>query len=149
VVVDEQDADHRRARPPFAGRRRAAPTTRCTDIGHSTGLTIVRELPSDLPSLGTEVETVIYRVTQESLTNVVRHAGEASLPTPLTARILLADDHVLVRQGLRLILDRQPDLLTISENTVERHRANVLDSFGPRDRVARALYAVPGGLVEP
>ena len=25
-------------------------------------------------------------------------------------RILLADDHVLVRQGLRLILDAEPDL---------------------------------------
>jgi two-component system sensor histidine kinase UhpB len=49
-------------------------TSLCTDIAHSTGLTIVRELPSDLPPLATEVETVIYRVTQESLTNVVRHA---------------------------------------------------------------------------
>ena len=50
-------------------------TSLCTDIAHSTGLTVVRELPSDLPTLATEVETVIYRVTQESLTNVVRHAG--------------------------------------------------------------------------
>jgi len=54
---------------------RAALTTLCTEISHSTGLEIVRDLPGDLPPLATELETVIYRVTQESLTNVVRHAG--------------------------------------------------------------------------
>ncbi len=30
-------------------------------------------------------------------------------------RILLADDHVLVRQGLRLILDAEPDLIVVAE----------------------------------
>jgi DNA-binding NarL/FixJ family response regulator len=33
----------------------------------------------------------------------------------LTTRILLADDHGLVRRGLRLILDAQPDLEVIAE----------------------------------
>jgi DNA-binding NarL/FixJ family response regulator len=40
-------------------------------------------------------------------------------------------------------------ILVISENTVERHRSNVLDKLGLRDRVALALYAVRRGLVEP
>ena len=40
-------------------------------------------------------------------------------------------------------------MLVISENTVERHRSNVLDKLGLRDRVALALYAVRRGLVEP
>jgi DNA-binding NarL/FixJ family response regulator len=40
-------------------------------------------------------------------------------------------------------------ILVISENTVERHRANVLDKLGLRDRVALALYAVRRGLIEP
>lgn len=31
------------------------------------------------------------------------------------ARILLADDHALVRQGLRLILDAEPDLTVVAE----------------------------------
>ncbi len=30
-------------------------------------------------------------------------------------RILLADDHTLVRRGLRLILDREPDLVVVAE----------------------------------
>jgi DNA-binding NarL/FixJ family response regulator len=35
--------------------------------------------------------------------------------TPLRTRVLLADDHDLVRQGLRLILDAQPDLEVVAE----------------------------------
>ena len=34
---------------------------------------------------------------------------------PGAARILLADDHALVRQGVRLILDTQPDLSVVAE----------------------------------
>ena len=41
------------------------------------------------------------------------------------------------------------EILTITENTVERHRANVLDKLGLRDRVALTLYAVRRGLVQP
>jgi len=37
--------------------------------------------------------------------------------TPLRTRILLADDHEIVRRVLRLILDRQPDLEVIAEAT--------------------------------
>ncbi|GAB94873.1 DNA-binding NarL/FixJ family response regulator [Kineosphaera limosa] len=35
--------------------------------------------------------------------------------TPHVARILLADDHALVRQGVRLILESQPDLQVVAE----------------------------------
>lgn len=40
-------------------------------------------------------------------------------------------------------------ILMISENTVDRHRANVLEKLGLRDRVALTLYAVRRGLVNP
>ena len=35
--------------------------------------------------------------------------------TPLKTRVLLADDHALVRRGLRLVLDEQPDLTVVAE----------------------------------
>ncbi|QFQ95108.1 response regulator transcription factor [Streptomyces phaeolivaceus] len=39
----------------------------------------------------------------------------ASAGPATPARILLADDHALVRQGVRLILDAQPDLTVVAE----------------------------------
>ena len=40
-------------------------------------------------------------------------------------------------------------MLVISEKTVERHRANILDKLGLRDRVDLTRYAIRSGLVEP
>ena len=39
--------------------------------------------------------------------------------------------------------------LVISEKTVERHRANILEKLGMRDRVELTRYAIRQGLVEP
>lgn len=41
------------------------------------------------------------------------------------------------------------ELLTISEKTVERHRSNVLEKLGMRDRVELTRYAIRRGLIEP
>jgi DNA-binding NarL/FixJ family response regulator len=39
--------------------------------------------------------------------------------------------------------------LGISEKTVDRHRSNVLEKLGMRDRVELTRYAIRRGLVEP
>ena len=50
----------------------------------------------------------------------------------MSARVLLADDHAVVRQGLRLVLDAQEDLTVVAEaadgqEAVERARAADVD----------------------
>jgi DNA-binding NarL/FixJ family response regulator len=37
------------------------------------------------------------------------------MTVPLVANVLLADDHAMVRRGLRLVIDREPDLRVVAE----------------------------------
>ncbi|GAB3831973.1 response regulator transcription factor [Dactylosporangium cerinum] len=41
------------------------------------------------------------------------------------------------------------DILFISVKTVERHRANLLQKLGLRDRLELTRYAIRAGLIEP
>ena len=72
-------------------------------------------------------------------------AGETPPEDPLTPREqqivkLIAESHT----------NRQiAEVLTISEKTVETHRANILEKLGMRDRVELTRYAIRRRLVEP
>jgi DNA-binding NarL/FixJ family response regulator len=72
-------------------------------------------------------------------------AGEELPEDPLTPREqqivkLIAESHT----------NRQiAELLTISEKTVETHRANILEKLGMRDRVELTRSAIRRGFVEP
>jgi DNA-binding NarL/FixJ family response regulator len=71
--------------------------------------------------------------------------GEAGRADPLTPREqeivkLIAEAHNN---------DQIAELLFISKKTVERHRANILEKLGMRDRVELTRYAVRRGLVQP
>jgi two-component system, NarL family, sensor histidine kinase UhpB len=50
------------------------------------GVRVRRRLDRDLPPLPREAELVIYRVAQESLTNVGRHAGAGNVELALESR---------------------------------------------------------------
>jgi DNA-binding NarL/FixJ family response regulator len=70
--------------------------------------------------------------------------GEAPPQDPLTARELevvklIAEGHTSEEIATELVL---------SKKTVERHRANVLDKLGMRNRVDLTRYAIRRGLVE-
>jgi DNA-binding NarL/FixJ family response regulator len=73
-------------------------------------------------------------------------AGEEDVPAdPLTPREL---------EVVKLIAEGQTseeiaDALIISHKTVDRHRANVLEKLGMRNRVELTRYAIKRGLVEP
>ena len=59
----------------------------CSRLGAGRDLRIERRFDNDLPPLGSDTELVIYRVAQESLTNVIRHAHASR------ARVALAQEN--------------------------------------------------------
>jgi DNA-binding NarL/FixJ family response regulator len=72
-------------------------------------------------------------------------AGETLPEDPLTPR-----EQQIVKLIAESNTNRQiAELLTISEKTVETHRANILEKLGMRDRVELTRYAIRRGLVEP
>ena len=56
-----------------------------TRFTRDTGVAVERRLDPGLPALGDDVEVVLYRVAQEALTNVARHAGAAHVTIELSA----------------------------------------------------------------
>lgn len=54
------------------------------DLSAADGFEVRLQLPAELPNLSHEAELCIYRVTQEALRNVVRHAGVSSAEVTLT-----------------------------------------------------------------
>nr|WP_246344851.1 response regulator transcription factor [Conexibacter arvalis] len=71
--------------------------------------------------------------------------GEAIPDDPLTPR-----ESEIVKLVAEGNTSREiADLLVISEKTVDRHRANILEKLGMRDRVDLTRYAIRRGLVEP
>jgi two-component system sensor histidine kinase UhpB len=78
----------RRLRPEVLDELGLAPALRnlCDRIEESTGLVVRRSLDPDLPPLSPDAELVVYRVAQEALTNVVRHAQTDEAQVALAAR---------------------------------------------------------------
>jgi DNA-binding NarL/FixJ family response regulator len=71
--------------------------------------------------------------------------GEATPEDPLTPREL--EIVKLIAEGLTS--EEIAEQLVISKKTVDRHRANVLEKLGMRNRVELTRYAIRRGLVEP
>ena len=95
----------RRLRPEVLDELGLVPAVRnlCDRIEESTGLVVRRSLEPELPPLSPDAELVVYRVAQEALTNVVRHARAEEAHVTLTAgedevALLVHDGGVGVRE---------------------------------------------------
>jgi two-component system sensor histidine kinase UhpB len=77
----------------------------CSRVGAQGGPVVRRELQGKLPPLSPDVELVIYRIAQESLTNALRHSGARSVTVSLqadaeTLTLRVVDDGKGVPAGL-------------------------------------------------
>ncbi|MCX3289837.1 sensor histidine kinase [Streptomyces sp. NEAU-H22] len=70
----------------------SALTSLSEDFATHTRLLVTRSFDTDLPALAPETELVLYRVAQESLTNVARHADAGGV----TVALRRADDSVVL-----------------------------------------------------
>ena len=89
-------------------------------------------------------ESFLYPSAVNTLVRDYIDRGEQEQPDILTAREL---------EVLKLIADAQTsreiaEQLVISVKTVERHRQNILDKLGLRDRVELTRYAIRRGLIQ-
>ena len=76
---------------------RSALMSLATEFAASSGVPVDRDVDNELPALPDEVELVVFRVAQEALTNVARHAraGRARLActsTPGAVTLRVCDD---------------------------------------------------------
>jgi two-component system sensor histidine kinase UhpB len=71
----------------------------CRRVDTQSGVEVRAHIAGDLPQMTPEVELVVYRIAQESLTNVLRHAGARRCEVALRARasvveLTVSDDGV-------------------------------------------------------
>lgn len=65
---------------------RAAVERLCEDVGHASGLGVTREIELDSERMTPAVEITAYRVLQEAMTNVVRHAEASTVVVRVIGR---------------------------------------------------------------
>jgi two-component system sensor histidine kinase UhpB len=124
----------RRLRPEVLDQLGLVPALRnlCDRIEEGTGLVVRRSLDPELPELSPDAELVIYRVAQEALTNVVRHAHVEDAHVTLSAH----DEEVEL-----LVHDEG---VGVSDETVEHSAGGIR---GMRERallIGARLEIVPG-----
>ena len=135
-------AGPRQRRPPCGRRRAAARTARTTGAG--------------LRGMRERAVMVEGRARDQAGANrrsrgAPRGAGGAArslMPIPLVTQILVADDHEIVRRGLKLVMDSEPDLDVVAEaaDGARGGRARAFRRRRPRDpRREHAAHDRPPG----
>jgi len=84
----------------------------------------------------------VAALVRDHLERAAEGRGSAEILTPRELEILKLIAEAYTSKEIA-------DTLVISVKTVERHRANILDKLGMRDRVELTRYAIKRGLVEP
>jgi len=93
--LDEVRQVARRLRPGVLAELglRSALTELTDEFSRTSGVPVRRSVPKELPQLDGETELVVYRVAQEALTNVARHAGASAAEL----EVLVSDERLVLR----------------------------------------------------
>jgi two-component system sensor histidine kinase UhpB len=98
-----------------------------------SAIRIDRRLDTRLPPLSPEVELVIYRIAQESITNAVRHAAPTRISVELAA----------TTEGVHLVV--RDDGIGIDAEVVERDTSAGLSGMHERALFVNGTLEIRGG----
>lgn len=73
------------------------------------------DIHGKIDALPETVRICLCRAIQEALTNCVKHAQASRVESRMKLKVLVADDHGVVRKGLRLLLEEYPELDVVGE----------------------------------
>ncbi len=91
-------------------------------------------------------DSFIYPPAAAAIVRDFEHGADPEMdPDRLTDR----EQEVIKQIAEGLSSDEIAEALTISKKTVDRHRSNILEKLGMRNRVELTRYAIRRGLVEP
>jgi signal transduction histidine kinase len=84
--------------PPLLDERglEAALNSYAAGFSKRTGMAVDLDLYSDIERLSPDVELVLFRVVQESLTNVLRHSGSRTARIQLVRKASTAGNHIVL-----------------------------------------------------
>jgi two-component system sensor histidine kinase UhpB len=105
----------------------------CTRMEAQSAIRIDRRLDTRLPPLSPEVELVIYRIAQESITNAVRHAAPTRISVELAA----------TTEGVHLVV--RDDGIGIDAEVVERDTSAGLSGMHERALFVNGTLEIRGG----
>lgn len=91
----------------------------CSRVSEQSGLRVDRRFEGQLPELAPDLELTIYRIAQEALTNVMRHAGATMVAVSLSS----ADSELVLEvtdngQGLPELRDERGGLSGMRERAL-------------------------------
>jgi two-component system sensor histidine kinase UhpB len=99
----------------------------CSEFSTTAGIGVAREVDRNLPRLATEIELVCYRVAQESLTNIARHAGASNV----SLRLHVCGDTLVLRvcdDGCGGVIDDGAGIRGMRERALLVNATLVIDS---------------------
>jgi signal transduction histidine kinase len=110
---------------------------------HDEGLRIVVEAPEQLPTIPAAVEIAAYRIVQEALTNVVRHAHAHACTIRLAFTAMLQIEVIDDGVGLPTVHSSGVGLFSLHERAAELGGSCVVEPAPGRGTRVLALLPLP------
>lgn len=95
------------------------------------------------PGTGTHLTLTVPRASRASRTD---GAGRRAVSGPAPLRVLLVEDHAMVREGIRALLEAQPDIVILGEANDGQQALVMVEQLGPEVVVLDITMPRLGGL---